>query len=224
MRRSAFIAVAIAGIAWSQTEPAFEVSRGSSTQNARTRVFRTPEKLTFQNTHAGDIVAFAYQLPLDRVEHRPQWMYDTTWNVAVTTPTAATLAEQRLIVQKLLEQRFGLLAHRTSYPSPVYHLVATKTPKLTPADDAETAKVAQDPFVLDHASMADLAAWLSPFMQLPVLDKTGITGTFDLQIGMPARADSERIIAVLQDSLGLTLERHSGTAESLIIDQATEPR
>jgi uncharacterized protein (TIGR03435 family) len=87
---------------------------------------------TFRNSDLiRDIIAFAYEFPLDRVERRPQWMYDDRYDVAVTTPAPTTSSEQKLMLQKLLEERFGLAVHRLSNPSPVYFLVRGSKVNLT---------------------------------------------------------------------------------------------
>jgi uncharacterized protein (TIGR03435 family) len=61
-------------------------------------------------------------------------------------------------------------------------------------------------------------------LRLPVLDKTGITGLFDIEIpGLPLRGGAEGTIRAVRDALGLDLKLHRGTAESLIIDHAEKP-
>lgn len=181
-------------------------------------------------------MAFAYDLPLDRVERRPQWMYDFAYDVAVSTAAPASVPEQKLMLQKLLEERFGLAVHRISYASPVFFLVPGPKTNLTPTQEADMVDLpkfgrqpgyppARNAVVANHVSMSDLAAWLYPQLGLPVVDKTGITGLFDLEIrGMPLRGGAEGIIRAVQDSLGLILERHQGTAESLIIDRSEKPK
>ena len=72
--------------------------------------------------------------------------------------------------------------------------------------------------------MNDLAAWLYLQVGLPVIDKTGLTGFYDLEIsGWRYGAGAEATIRAVRDSLGLDLESHRGTAESLIIDHAERP-
>jgi uncharacterized protein (TIGR03435 family) len=72
--------------------------------------------------------------------------------------------------------------------------------------------------------MSDLAAWLYLQLGLPVLDKTGITGLFDIEIpGVPLRGGADGTIRAVRSALGLDLESHRGTAESLIIDHVEKP-
>ncbi|HEY6346775.1 MAG TPA: TIGR03435 family protein [Bryobacteraceae bacterium] len=221
-------------IAYAQAGPTFEVSpaaaggRGSGPGRGA-GISRTPLRIAFRATLVPDIMAFAYGLPLDRIERRPQWMYDDPYNVAVTTAAPAGLPEQKLMLQTLLETRFGLVVHRISYPSPVYFLVAGAKVNLTATEgDAEDLpEFRTGPTrVGRHISMTDLAACLYPRLQLPVLDKTGITGLFDIEIpGLLGHSGgAERTIQAVRDTLGLDLELHPGTAESLIIDHAEKPR
>lgn len=225
------------GIAAAQA-PVFEVKpvappRGNSTLPVR--ITRSPQRIAFQSALIVDVMSFAYGLPADRIERRPQWMYDNRYDVAVTTAPPATLPEQKLLLQKLLEEKFGLAAHRISYNSPVYFLVAGPATKLTPAAEPDAADIprflrvplgsgAMNSVYANGASMSDLAVWLYPQLQLPVIDKTGLTGLYDVQVtGMPLRGGAEGTIRAVRESLGLDLQLQQGTAESLIIDRSAQP-
>jgi uncharacterized protein (TIGR03435 family) len=261
MARAALSAAAIMGITiggsmiprwitYAQSGPTFEVSpvitagraggTGRGTGTSIARISRTPRRIAFRAALVGNIMAFAYGLPLDRIERRPQWMYDDLYDVAVTTEAPASLPEQKLMLQKLLEERFGLVVHRVSNESPVYFLVPGAKVYLTETKEGDATGLPDfhraDPglefssglpggtSVGNHVSMGDLAAWLYPQLQLPVLDKTGITGLFDIEIrGLPIRGGAEGTIRAVRSSLGLDLELHPGTAESLIIDQVKKP-
>ncbi|HEY7336869.1 MAG TPA: TIGR03435 family protein [Bryobacteraceae bacterium] len=227
------------GIAYGQAGATFEVSRVSPGEAPRrniARVSRTPERIAFPAALLGDVVAFAYGFPIDRVERRPQWMYDDRYDVAVTTSAPTSLPRQKLLLQKLLEERFGLVVHRTSNESPVYFLVPGPNVNLTPTQEAGAVDVPEFSTTLggsglrglicvaSHVSMSDLAAWLYRQLQLPVLDKTGITGLFDIEIpGLPPRGGSDETIRAVRNALGLDLELHRGTAETLIIDRVERP-
>ena len=190
-------------------------------------------------------MAFAYGLPLDRIERRPQWMYDDVYDVAVTTATPASLPEQKVMLQKLLAERFGLVVHRVSNQSPVYFLVPVGAKvNFTESKEADAGDIrpfcagntgAQLPPVgsglplggvctANHVSMSDLADWLYSQVKLPVIDKTGITGFYDLEVpGLPVRGGAEGTIRAVRNALGLDLQTHRGTAESLIIDRSERP-
>jgi uncharacterized protein (TIGR03435 family) len=238
-------AMATERIAFAQAAPTFEVTPAGAVGNHdRSRRLRTPQKIAFQATRVGDIMAFAYELPLDRIERRPQWMYDDVYDVAVTTAAPANLPEQKLLLQKLLEERFGLAVHRVSNESPVYFLVPLGAKVyFTETKEAEAVDIFRfcisqprpllqtgDPRPIGnvctarHVSMGDLADWLYSQVRLPVIDKTGLMGFYDLEItGLPMRGGAEGTIRAVRDALGLNLESHRGMAESLIIDHAERP-
>jgi uncharacterized protein (TIGR03435 family) len=221
-------------IAFGQAGATFEVSAASGVSR-QLWVSRTPQRIAFQTTRVGDVMAFAYGLPLDRIERRPQWMYDEVYDVAVTTAAPTGLAEQKLLVQKLLEERFGLVVHRISTESPVYFLVPMGAKvNFTETKEADAADIPQfrnsnaggirNVVAARHASMSDLAAWLYLQVRLPVIDKTGLTGLYDIEIpGLPIRGGAEATIRAVRNALGRDLESHRGTAESLIIDHAEKP-
>jgi len=167
-------------------------------------------------------------------------MYDDLYNVAVTTAAPIGLPEQKLMLQKLLEERFGLVVHRISNESWVYFLVRGPKVNLTETKEVDAVRIPQFfyprlplqpgtsglPFGNVYASpvsMSDLAAWLYLQVGLPVFDKTGITGFFDIEMPMVPRGGAEGTIRALRDAVGLDLESHRGTAESLIIDHVEKP-
>ena len=62
----------------------------------------------------------------------------------------------------------------------------------------------------------------------PVLDRTGIIGTYDFTLSWKAdkdRADSDgpSIFSAVQEQLGLKLEAQKGAVEMLAIDRADKP-
>ncbi len=161
-------------------------------------------------------------------------MYDDLYNVAVTTAAPTGLPEQKLRLQKLLEERFGLVVHRISNESWVYFLIAGAKVNLTETKDVDAVDIPEfrsypgpppgGVCAARHVSMSDLAAWLYLQVGLPVYDKTGIAGFFDIEIpGLPARGGADGTIRAVRSALGLDLESHRGTAESLIIDHIEKP-
>ncbi len=91
--------------------------------------------------------------------------------------------------------------------------------------------------------MADLARELTSVLDRPVLDKTGFTGEFDLDLSftpdatlvgflgllapggsrLPAEPNSANIFAALEEQLGLKLVPARGPVEVLVIDHAERP-
>lgn len=234
--------------AHAQAGPAFEVSPASPNNRAgaANTLSRTPQRLSFQAALVPDIIAFAYELQPDQTEKWPQWMYDIRFDVAVTTTAPTDLPAQRRLLQTLLEQQFGLATHRISRHIPAYFLVPGPNVNLIPSQDPDAgvsdscrgllALQASTPCVAPR-SMSDLARRLSAGMQVTVLDKTGISGSFDIDIALgvdPRLANLPRLCLkpgpCLPDyspslnRLGLKLEFHGDTpVESLVIDHIEKP-
>ena len=85
-------------------------------------------------------------------------------------------------------------------------------------------------------AMPDLASYLSMLVKQPVLDQTGLTGNFDLEVegvevvqpGPPGpstrSSDTTRsIIETLPEQLGLKLVRTAGSVEVVVIDHVEKP-
>ena len=71
---------------------------------------------------------------------------------------------------------------------------------------------------MDHATLARLADNLTPLMDRPVVDRTGITGEFDFEIKFGGSAPS--IARTLQRQYGLTLEPRKVEMEVLTVKSA----
>ena len=74
--------------------------------------------------------------------------------------------------------------------------------------------------------MPDLAWRLSRYVQRPVLDKTGLSGSFDFLVPYPSedpRPDVISMILTTVQGLGLKLESSRGPVETIVIDHAEKP-
>ncbi len=73
--------------------------------------------------------------------------------------------------------------------------------------------------------MAYTPQQLSRFLRLPVVDKTGITGSFDFDVPAPEEANADFTNATLEglDTLGLKLKAERGAVQILVVDGAERP-
>lgn len=148
-------------------------------------------------------------------------------------PTIALTDEQRQMLQSLLIDRFQLRFHREHKTGPVYLLVRgsgelkLRAPK--DKDDSPMAGLASDGLVGRNASMPLLAARLSSILQRPVLDETGLSGSFDFKsaaLGNDPSAEYQDIVASLLTSvqgIGLKLKSAKGPVETIVIDHVNQP-
>jgi bla regulator protein BlaR1 len=172
----------------------------------------------------------------------------------------------RLMMQSLLIDRFKLKVSRSSKETTVYALVVGKGgPKLTPSSRTEPASEAPNPsgprmirrgimmtgrgeLKGTESNMGLLADILSRQREAEgrvVLDKTGLTGTYDWSLhwspeapapafkGADADVPADRspgpdgsgptLFTALQEQLGLKLESQKGTVDTIVVDSVERP-
>jgi uncharacterized protein (TIGR03435 family) len=150
--------------------------------------------------------------------------------------------EQRQMLEALLIDRFQLKFHAESREGPVYVLErGSNELKLDPVKDPNAPPWVggagkQGIFRLNgmsgqNISMPQLAASLSWFLQRPVIDRTGIEGSFDFEYktgedpDVKAESFEELIPTILTSmrGIGLKLTPAKGPVEAIVIDHAEEP-
>jgi uncharacterized protein (TIGR03435 family) len=82
----------------------------------------------------------------------------------------------------------------------------------------------------DRVPVSDFAQRLAVLMNEPLLDRTNLTGEFDIRLrfvnevpGTPSDTLGPTIFTALQDQLGLKLESTRGPVEFLVIDHVERP-
>jgi uncharacterized protein (TIGR03435 family) len=138
-------------------------------------------------------------------------------------------------LRTLLMERFQLRVHRETKELPVYALIVAKNgPKLQAAiDDGGPrermnvkADAGQVQITARSATLGPFTKTLADLVGRPVLDKTGLTGSFDFTIiyssdlGTPRTDGGPSLFTALQEQLGLKLDSQKGPVEVLIIDGA----
>jgi uncharacterized protein (TIGR03435 family) len=197
----------------------------------------------------------------DRIVGMPDWLtqerYDIYARIAHSDAEAwrdpARQKEMlRAMMQTLLAERCKLVVHREMKNKPIYALVVGKNgPKLKASEpDAVEASRAKHPnavtipggsgfFVRGQGSIdiygattGTLTLLLSGPAGRPIVDKTGLTGHYDMHLDMgqpgPPAADGSAdpgasIFSVVQEQLGLKLESQKDEVETLVIDHVERP-
>jgi uncharacterized protein (TIGR03435 family) len=204
----------------------------------------------------------AFNLAPYQVIGGPGWIDSDRYLIDAKAAGAANRPELMLMLQSLLEERFQLKTHRENRELPVYNLTAGKNgPKVPPPKDTTCIDTAADPCGKIRMAMgasgvhmaganvttAELARMLSGALGRSVIDKTGFTGKFDLDLtfapdmaaaGLPAGAVpaadpnggpppaeilNGSIFTAVQEQLGLKLESTKGPVEVLVIDHVERP-
>ena len=80
-----------------------------------------------------DLIAAAYSVRATQISG-PDWLSDQGFDIEVTVPEGTPRAELNAMMQSLLEERFGLKAHRATKTGKGFALTVSKDgPRLTPA-------------------------------------------------------------------------------------------
>ncbi len=190
----------------------------------------------------------------------PKWIYSLNegFTIEAKGPAIATPTTHRLMLRRLLAERFALKVHTEHRERPAYALTlvrsdgklgagAVKTAgnecvdgRMTQADPSMPrcgASISPRGMSLKSATMRHLAFMLSlPSSDVgrSVVDRTGVTGEFDLNLEFAVRTDSKggtppseipgpSIFTALREQLGLKLENARASIEALVVDSAEKP-
>jgi len=201
----------------------------------RSRIQHTPTSLTMSNVTLSDCVQWAYGLAAFQLPG--SYPGGDSYDIAAKTDSPVPVARLRAMLQELLENRFHLAIHRESRMLPVYQLVVAKgNPKLPkaaadgPVHTADSLpRVDNGAFVFANATLAQFAEMFGKLqgVDLPVVDRTGIAGSFDIVLKSAPDAarerDTARLFALVQEQLGLKLVSAKAPFEIVIIDHAEKP-
>jgi uncharacterized protein (TIGR03435 family) len=159
----------------------------------------SPGRFSYVNTPLEVFIYNAYSVPSERVLDMPDWARREKFDITAThnPEHRAFSPQQRAMLQRLLEERFSLRAHRESRELPVYELVQARSdrrlgPRLRVATldcspgSADQAQCGTRilPGLIDGKSVP----WGMFLDQLPgavgrtVIDKTGLQGQFELRL------------------------------------------
>jgi uncharacterized protein (TIGR03435 family) len=177
----------------------------------------------------------------------PSWVSSQWFEINAVPPEASPsrdiklrqvqpTSEQRFMLQSLLRERFGVKYHLEMKESPVYILsrgggaLQLKPTKDSAADPRaivtmKAGDIADGEAEGTNTTTDFLALRLSRYLQLPVLNQTGITGSYDYYLPPVDPENTDPITAVLGvvDRLGLKIKRGRGPVAHLLIDHIEQP-
>jgi uncharacterized protein (TIGR03435 family) len=202
-----------------------------------------------------DLIKTAYAVDADKVYGGPSWLDYDKFEVIAKTQPGTRPEVLRLMLQSLLEDRFKLAVKKDTKPMPAYVLsVAKDKPNLrategssssgcqrmpptprTSRDDIPTGTI-QCRNVTMEAFAAGLRSLVGTYFDnLPVVDSTGIEGTFDIDLKYPLRVISisasgaapvvnsgGSIFEAIEKQLGLKLELGKPPQQVLSVESVTE--
>ena len=226
--------------------------------------------LHVENWSLANLVTDAYSSPSARLHfndidagdsRREVWMTYFNIDAKADAETEAKLAkltkdqvraEQRHMLQALLEDRLKLKVHWEDREKPAYDLVVAKRGRLVstgaPPTEEELKQFAGRPipswyqrgnsmrgfeYIGHGATTAEIAEMLTGQFEQPVRDKTGLTGKYDFHLKTYGVKAEDRkmdetnpwpsLENAVEDELGLKLVRSKGMVKTLVIDHWERP-
>lgn len=211
-----------------------------------------------------NLISIAYDVDRNQMLDVPKWPWPTLFVVEAKGDSEADArlaalagdrqwAEQKHMLQTLLEDRFKLKTHWETREGDIYNLVVAKGgPKLgaersrpPSADDSKMFGDHPTPplylkndgqgfdFIAHGCPMGVLVRMLKGQFGRPVIDKTGLTDNYDFVLKYKGNWDRDRpaddldptppMDRTLHEELGLKVEAAKGPVKVLVIDHIEKP-
>jgi uncharacterized protein (TIGR03435 family) len=188
--------------------------------------------------------AYTVQSMHDYPPGLPDWAQTAVFDVEATAGDDTVAAMQELsarehmdvgkqMLQALLADRFKLRVHYESRIQPIEQLVITKSgAKLKPWPEGQQShgtSWGSGQIKIQGGGMDKLAFILSDALGRKVVDTTGLTGPFDIELkwtpddrqGAPDAGPT--LVTALEEQLGLKLEPAKGPVDTLVVDHVEKP-
>jgi uncharacterized protein (TIGR03435 family) len=194
---------------------------------------------TAKNSTLKRLIAEAYGLQLNQI-FGPNWIDQNEYDIDARVMGASTRGKMAEMLRSLLDERFKLVKHTEMREMRVYDLIIAHSGlRIQPVSDGDPVGVhAGFHFRGDMRQFADLLALqfsipaaenpnepsrasLASGSQIPVFDKTGLTGIFDFDVDMHPELGTDMFTSwqrALQDQLGLKIESRKENVAVLVVD------
>ena len=207
------------------------------------------DRMTAINVSVMNLITFAYDLHEQQVSGGQNWMSADKFEIVIKPDTSGqpNINQMKLLLRKVLEERFQLKTHTEKRELTVYAM--TLPPNTQHKLTASAAIAGNLPSLLfprpgllpaRNATMTELSQSLqSAVLDRPVVNRTGIEGRFDFTLdwmpdetqfasfGPPQQQQPDNgkpsIYEAFQQQLGLKLERAKAPADVMVIDKLERP-
>ena len=212
-----------------------------------------PGMVDYKNVSLKMVIARAYEIKELQVSG-PDWLSTERFDILAKVPPKTPKGQIPLMLQNLLAERFKLTVHRERKVMPMYAMVVGKSGfKLKPVGGEPEGRMRMKvgPKGLQMSGPTTLAALsdgLSQMMDRPVVDMTGIPGTYQIDLewvpderegggmmatmkgmaeaasgdphGDPLGPHGQSLSGALQEKLGLKMEARKSPVDMLVVDGA----
>ena len=201
------------------------------------------------NISVNDLIGFAYGVHPRQISGGPAWLASDRFDIDAKPDGEGQPNDRQLkiMVQKLLADRFKLAFRKEKKELSVYALVVGKSgSKLTPNESDPNGLPglgfrALGSMIVRNASMADFASTMQgTVLDRPVVDQTSLPGRYDFTLNwtpdefqfsslgvkvppVPENAPNPDLFTAIQQQLGLKFESSKLPAEIFVIERAEKP-
>ena len=162
-------------------------------------------------------IATAYDMPAVRVIG-PPWLDQARYSINAVLGSRES-NKFRPLLQEELKKRLGLETHVEVRPFEVFVLTASDQPRLDRASGSGPSTwISRHDVRMRGVLMQDLASALQGILRRPVVDETGVRGSYDMQFGWGEDRVAS-VTATLREQFGLRLSPGTRDIEALIIDR-----
>jgi len=173
----------------------------------------------------------------------PSWLSTDRFDIVGKMPRPDL--SRMAMVRTLLAQRFKLVTHTEARQLPIYALVVARNdrrlgPSVHPSNCVSGKQPDGKPCVMKpgfgsfSGTGVDIPRFitssLASAVDRPIVDRTGLTGLFDIDLhwvadptAVAATTDAPDIFTALQEQLGLKLEPTTGPVDVIVIDHVERP-
>jgi uncharacterized protein (TIGR03435 family) len=232
--------------------PSFEVAtiKPSKPDDQRKAFIVRGNEFHIINQPLTQMISFAFDVQAKQVIGLPDWAESDKFDIdgKPDGEGAPNGKQWKIMIQKLLADRFGLKFHKDKKELSVYVLSVSKTgEKMTKNDSSPNGLPGLffqglGKLNVRNALMSDFTGLMqSAVLDRPVVDQTGLTGRFDFSLnwtpddsqfgGMGAKVPPPtdtvdappNLYTAIQEQIGLKLEATRAPADVMVIDNVQKP-
>ena len=183
------------------------------------------------------LIAVAYHTSADVVTGGPAWVAGDLWDVSAKAAKQSSAEDLRVMMHRLLAERFKLKIQRSSKMVDAYTVSVAASgfkgtthsgggePKL---DFGYDTKVSQGLITVTSCSIDEFLdrSWIFFAVPLRTVNRTGLTASYDFKVHyvhQGGNTPGPTLEEGLQRELGLKLERTKAPVDVISIDHAEKP-
>ena len=236
-------------------DPAFDVATIKPNDSGATSMkslFINGRNFSTQASSLIDLICFSYGVQAKQVVGAPDWASKDRYDIAATLDTEGTPspAQLRLVIRKLMTERFKLAFHKDKRDLSAYVLTVAKTGLKLKETESKSPlpgfglrpQAGGITIPVHSATMGEFSGFLqSLILDRPVVNQTGLTARYDFLLTFtpddsefnghpppqPAKTDATEmapnIFEAMRQDLGLKLEAQKTAVDVIAVDHVEKP-